>query len=198
MAQAQKKTGPDVAPDDSLVWHGITFYGVVDVGLQYETHGAPYSDYHPAGSANIVQKNSRGSEFGATPNNMGQSRVGLQGIEPLLGDWSALFKIETFFNPQSGEISDASKSMALNNGKTAATSSTYLNSSVAGQAFQTAYVGVNSKTFGTLTFGRQLTLVADGVNKYDPNYASQAFGRPACRAATRAPVTPKTSVSILR
>ena len=175
MAHAQRKTGPDLGTDDSLTWHGITLYGVVDIGLQYETHGAPFSDYHPAGSANIVQKNSRGSVFGATPNNMGQSRVGIQGAEPLLGDWQGVFKLETFFNPQSGDISDASKSMVLNNGRTAATSTTNLNSSVAGEAFESAYAGFSSKTFGTLTFGRQLTLVADGVNKYDPNYGSQAF-----------------------
>jgi len=175
MAQAQSKTGPDITGDDSLTWHGITLYGVVDIGLQYETHGAPFSDYHPAGSANIVQKNSNHSELGFTPSNMGQSRIGLQGAEPLAGDWSAVFKVETFFNPQSGEISDASKSMVQNNGKSLANQTTNLNSSVAGQAFQTAYVGLSSKSVGTFTFGRQLTLVADGVNKYDPNYGSQAF-----------------------
>src|SRR5271167_208183 len=174
-AQAQLKTGPDLSGDDSLTWHGITLYGVIDIGLQYEVHGAPYSDFHPAGSANIVQKNSNHSEIGLTPNNMGQSRVGLQGVEPLAGDWSAVFKVETFFNPQSGEISDASKSMVQNNGRSVGTQTTNLNSSVAGQLLQTSYVGFSSRTFGTLTFGRQLTLVADGVNKYDPNYGSQAF-----------------------
>src|ERR1700719_3216074 len=61
ITQAQNKTGPALAPDDSLTWHGVTLYGVVDIGLQYETHGAPFSDFHPAGSANIVQKNSRQS-----------------------------------------------------------------------------------------------------------------------------------------
>jgi predicted porin len=50
-----------------------------------------------------------------------------------------------------------------------------LDSSVAGQPFQQAFAGVSSKTFGTLTFGRQNTLLADGVAKYDPNFASQAF-----------------------
>jgi predicted porin len=175
-AQAQSnKTGPDLKPDDSLTWHGITLYGVIDIGLQYETHGAPFSDYHPAGSANIVQKNSRQSVLGFTPSNMGQSRIGLQMLEPLGGDWAVVGRIETFFNPQSGNISDASKSMVLNNGKTAATSGTNLNSSVAGQAFESSYLGFTSKSLGTITFGRQLTLVADGINKYDPNYGSQAF-----------------------
>jgi predicted porin len=174
-ALAQNKTGPDV-PDQSLSWNGITLYGVIDIGLQYETHGAPFSDYHPAGSANIVQKNSRQSVFGATPNNMGQSRIGLQALEPI-GDsgWAFVGKIETFFNPQSGNISDANKSLAQNNGKTPATSGTNLDSSVAGQVFQSSYAGISNKLFGTLTFGRQLTLVADGINKYDPNYGSQAF-----------------------
>jgi predicted porin len=176
IAHAQNKTGPDLAAtDESLTFHGITLYGVVDIGLQYDTHGAPFSDYHPAGSSNIVQKDSRQSVFGATPSNMGQSRIGLQGIEPLVGDWSAVFKVETFFNPQSGDLSDASKSMVLNNGRSAATQTTNLNSSVAGEPFESAYVGFSSRTYGTVTFGRQLTLVADGVNKYDPNYASQAF-----------------------
>jgi len=175
VAFAQQKTGPDLAHDDSLTWHGITLFGVIDIGLQYETHGAPFSDSHPAGSNNIVQKYSRGSAFGATPSNMGQSRVGLQGAEPLVGDLQAIFRIETFFNPQSGEISDAQKSMVSNNGRSTATQTVNLNSSVAGQTFQTAIGGLSSKTFGAVTFGRQLTLIADGVNKYDPNYGSQAF-----------------------
>jgi predicted porin len=175
-AGATPATVGTAAPvDDTLTWHGITLYGIVDIGLQYESHGAPFSDSHPAGSANIVQKNSRQSVTGATPSNLSQSRVGLQGAEPLSGDWSAVFKIETFFNPQSGQISDALKSMVQNNGRSAGEQTTNLDSSVAGQVFQTAYAGVSSKTFGTLTFGRQTGWVADGVSKYDPNYSSQAF-----------------------
>lgn len=179
---ALAQTLPPVTPatqaaeDQGLTWHGITLYGIIDVGLQYETHGAPFSDYHPAGSANIVQKNSRQSVFGATPSNLSQSRIGIQALEPLaMGDWAFVGRVETFFNPQSGNISDALKSQVLNNGKTAATSGTNLDSSVAGQAFQTSYAGIASKTFGTLTFGRQVTLVGDGISKYDPNYGSQAF-----------------------
>jgi predicted porin len=162
--------------DQGLTWNGITLYGIVDLGYQFETHGAPYSDYHPAGSANIVQKNSRQSVSGLTPSNLSQSRVGLQGLEPIgVGDWNALFRMETFFNPQSGELSDALKSMALNNGKPASQQSTNLDSSVAGQAFMTIYGGFSSKTFGTFTFGRNTTLLADGISKYDPNFGSQAF-----------------------
>ena len=165
-----------VAPGyESLTSHGITLYGIVDLGLQYESHGAPISDYFPAGSADIVQKNSNGSIFGVTPNNLSQSRIGLTGKEPLVDDWSAVFRLETFFNPQSGEISDALKSLVQNNGRALAVQTTNLDSSVAGQLFQQSYVGFSSPTMGTLTFGRQNTLLADGIAKYDPQGASQAF-----------------------
>jgi predicted porin len=174
-AVSQQKTGPGISGDDSLTWHGITLYGVIDIGLQYETHGAPYSDYRPAASGNIIQKNSRESVFGATPSNMGQSRVGLQGKEPLFADWSAVFQVETFFNPQSGELADSLKSLAVNNGKTAAHQTNGLDGSSAGQAFQTAFVGIKSAQFGALTVGRQLTLISEGTIKYDPNYDSNAF-----------------------
>ncbi len=167
------------AADDSLTLHGITLYGLVDIGLQNQSHGAPINDYFPGGSADIVQKNSNKSITGITPNNLSQSRIGLQGVEPLfgVGDWTGVFKLEVFFNPQSGEISDALKSLTQNNGRSVAsgTQTTNLDSSVAGQIFQQSYAGISSKTFGTLTFGRQNTLLADGISKYDPNAASQAF-----------------------
>ncbi len=175
-AFSQQKTGPGDLGDDALTWHGITLYGVVDLGLQYDTHGAPFSDYRPAASSNIVQKNSRQSVFGVLPSNMGQSRVGLQGLEPLVDDWSAVFRLESFFNPQAGNIADSLKSLTVNNGTTPATSTTGQDGSSAGQAFQTAFVGVNNARFGTLTFGRQLTLLTEGTVKYDPNYDASAFG----------------------
>jgi predicted porin len=177
VAQAQSAAGPVAQPaDDSLTLHGITLYGIVDVGLQYESHGVPFSDYFPASSADVVQKNSNNSQFGATSSNLSQSRVGLQGLEPLgAGDVYGVFKLETFFNPTSGNISDALKSLVQNNGRSAATQTTNLDSSIAGQAFQQAFVGLSSATLGSLTFGRQNTLLADGVAKYDPQGASQAF-----------------------
>jgi predicted porin len=175
-AYAQQKTGPGIAGDDSLTWHGITLYGVVDIGLQYDTHSAPFSPYRPAASGNIVRQNDYESVTGLTPSNMGQSRVGLQGIEPLTGNWSAVFQVETFFNPQSGEIANSVKSLAVNNGRSLATQSVGVDGSSAGQAFQTAFVGVKSAQFGTLTFGRQVTLLNEGTIKYDPNYNASAFG----------------------
>lgn len=175
MAQTkQPETRPPEA-DSSLTFHGITIYGIVDLGLQYETHGATYSDFFPAGGNGLLQKNSDKSVVGITPNNLSQSRIGLQGKEPLFDDWSAVFRLETYFNPQSGNLSDALKSLTLNNGKTPAQQSTGVDSSVAGQPFQISYVGVSSPRFGTITFGRQLALMADGIGRYDPIATSNAF-----------------------
>src|ERR1700736_6170068 len=98
VAHAQSTAAPAsppaaAAPSSSLSWHGITLYGIVDIGLQYDTHAAPFSDYFMASSADIVQKNSRRAITGVTSNNLSQSRVGLQGTEPLnFADWSGVFK----------------------------------------------------------------------------------------------------------
>jgi predicted porin len=175
-AVAQQKTGPGIEADQSLTWHGITLYGVVDIGIQYDTHSAPFTPYRPAASGNIVRQNSYQSVVGLTPSNMGQSRVGLQGIEPLIGDWAAIFQIETFFNPQSGQIADSAKSLAANNGKPLTSQNVGVDGSSAGQPFQTAFVGLKSERLGALTFGRQITLLSEGMITYDPNYLSTAFG----------------------
>ena len=166
---------PDATSDSLLSLHGLTLYGTLDIGLQYQTHAAPTSAYFPGGSGDFVQKNDREAVFGVTPNNWGQSKIGLQGLEPLLGSWSAVFTLETFFNPQSGQISDGLKSLALNNGRPLAAQTTNLDSSVAGQLFQQSFVGLRATQFGTLTFGRQTTVLAEGIINYDPNHASQAF-----------------------
>src|ERR1700738_2213270 len=177
MAHAQSAPAPAAPKDDSLTYHGLTLYGIVDVGIQNQTHGAPISDYFVGGSAEIVQKNSNHSVTGVTPSNLSNSRIGLQGVEPIVGDWSGVFKLETFFNPQSGQIADALKSLVQNNGRplgtqaAPGTQNTNVDSSASGQTFIQSYAGFSSKTFGTFTFGRQNTVFADGIAKYDPNYA---------------------------
>jgi predicted porin len=174
IAQAQNLPTPT---DASITWKGITLYGAVDIGLQYQTHGVAASDYFPAGTEAPIQKNSNGSVTAVTPNNLSQSRIGLAGAEPLgFGDWTGVFRVETFFNPQSGDLSDALKSLTLNNGRPVTSQSTNADSSVAGQAFAgAAYAGFSSPTYGSLTFGRHVTPLADGIAKYDPMGAAQAF-----------------------
>jgi predicted porin len=183
---AQAQTAPSAAPapgpapakaeDASLTWKGITLYGTVDIGVQYDTHSAPFSDYFPPSTGALLQKNAYDSPFGVSGNNLSQSRIGLSGNEPLFGDWAGVFRLETFFQPQSGNISDALKSVTLNNGKPVDQQTVGADSSIAGQTFGgAAYFGVASPTVGSFTFGRNVTIVADGISKYDPMGAAQAF-----------------------
>jgi len=181
---AQAQTAPSTpapapatkAEDSSLTWKGITLYGIVDIGIQTDTHSAPFSDYFPAVSGSLVQKNGYDSPTGIAGNNLSQSRIGLSGNEPIGGDWAGVFRFETFFNPWSGDISDALKSVALNNGKALTAQTTGVDSSVAGQLFAgAAYAGFSSPTYGSFTFGRNVTLLADGIAKYDIMGAAQSF-----------------------
>lgn len=176
VAQAQTATPTTKAEDSSLTWKGITLYGIVDIGIQNDTHSAPFSDYFPAVSGSLIQKNDYDSPTGVAGNNLSQSRIGIAGNEPIGGDWAAVFRFETFFNPWSGDISDALKSVALNNGKPLTAQTTGVDSSIAGQLFSgAAYAGFSSPTYGSFTFGRNVTLLADGIGKYDPMGAAQAF-----------------------
>jgi hypothetical protein len=136
VAQAQSTVAPSgsSSADQSITWKGITLYGTVDIGVQYQTHGAPESDYFPAGTSSPIARFSDKSVTAVTPSNLGPSRIGLSGNEPLIGDWAGVFRLETWFNPQSGNIADGLKSLTLNNGKALPNYTTGVDTSLAGQA----------------------------------------------------------------
>ena len=193
LAQTLSQTSlPEPVEDGGLTWKGITLYGIIDAAVQYETHGAPFNDYWFAGGTDIVQKSSNNSVSGVVSNGLSQSRVGLQGSEPLhFLDFSGVFKLETFFNPASGNISNALKSVTQNNGRSATEQSANIDSSIAGQIFEQSFVGISSPTYGTVTFGRQNSTLADLFAKYDPQQLAYAFsliglsGTPAGGGATQ-------------
>lgn len=173
---AQTPSAPAPASDDSLSWHGLTLSGSVDVGLQYQPNAAPISDYYGAGGYNLVQADSLHSLTAVTPNNLSQSNIALTGIEPLFGTTSGVFQLQSLFLPNSGNLLDGLKSLTLNNGKAAAQQTNGQDSDIDGQLFGgAAYAGLSDPSFGTLTFGWQTTLLADGAVKYDPNAGSYAF-----------------------
>jgi predicted porin len=161
----------------ALTYAGITLYGTVDLGITYLNHGAPLSATWGPGLPTLIQNYSNHSITSIGGNNLSQSKVGLSGVEPLLvGDLTAVFRLETGFDPWSGRLVDGPESLVVDNGRAAGTKIASGDSSRAGQPFQgAAYVGVSSKTFGTLTFGRQNGLMLDNLTKYDPQLQSQAF-----------------------
>lgn len=162
--------------DDSVTVNGLTFYGTIDVGAAYQTHGAPINGYFSPTLLYVDSKASNRAQFTVAPNAMGNSRLGLKGAEELGGGWIGLFKLETGFDPASGNLSDSVRSIQQQNGVPLAQQSSNGDSSRAGQAFnQAAYVGASHPLWGTLTMGRQVTLQGDAINAYDPQYGSYAF-----------------------
>ena len=169
--RANAENNPTPTQDDTsaLTWKGLTLYGNVDLGVQYQTHGAPPSDYIAYSTETTIQKNSNSSVTTLVSSPLSWSRVGLAGYEPLAGDVAAVFRVETYFNPTSGNLSDGLKSLTLNNGRALSEQTANLDSSVAGQIFGgSAFAGFSSPRYGTLTFGRHQTVLADGIVKYDP------------------------------
>ncbi len=162
--------------DDAVTVNGVTIYGTVDVGLTYDTHGAPPNGYYPPGSQYSVGSPSNKPVFAVAPGGLGNSRIGIKGIEDLGGGFSGLFKLETGFSPTSGNLSSGAESIAQQNGVAQAQRSANGDSSREGQAFnQQAWVGVTNAKFGTLTLGRQNSLQLDAIGAYDPMNSSYAF-----------------------
>ena len=168
----------DPLPDAPLSWHGVTLYGTIDVGAFYATNSAPVSGsyYYAANYTINSSKYVDGDRAGITNNTLEQSKIGLKIEENIGYGFQAVGKLETGFNPISGQIADACESLIEANGKLYSQMAANGDGSRCGQAFNSvAYGGVSSPLYGTLTFGRQTSLVLDGATTYDPMATSHAF-----------------------
>jgi predicted porin len=162
--------------DDSPCWHGVCVYGLVDMGLTYENHGAPLNSLGNPPINYLVSKNSNGSYFGVGPNALSSSYIGLRGKQEIADGLFAVFNLQAGFNPESGNLTNGLGSVVQNNGLGLAAQNAFGDSSKSGQAFNNAaYAGLSSPIYGTLTFGRQSTLTTDAVVNYDPMANSSAF-----------------------
>ena len=165
--------GPDDCP---LSWQGVTLYGRLDYGAGYQTHGAPFNGNYPNGVDILIKKNSNRPQYAIVPNGLGQSHLGLKGIEPIAWDWSLIFKLENGFDPFTLQRANGPKSLVQNNTTPLGQQTANGDSSRAGQLFNTeAYGGFKHPTFGALTAGRQNSLILDGLGAYDAMAAAPAF-----------------------
>ena len=165
-------------PDGPITWMGVTFYGTVDVGYAYIHNGAFPSGSHYYGASYGVYSSpfNHGDVSTLTNNALQLSNVGLKIEEQLGGGFLAIGKLETQFNPISGEIGDACASLLRNSGRSLFDQDKNGDGSRCGQAFNNvAYGGVSNPLYGTLTAGRQTSLVSDGMGTYDPIPGSPAF-----------------------
>ena len=170
---------------DGLTWNGITLYGQIDAGVTYQDHGVPLNNSSASGLNYVVSKNSNRSYFGISGNALSSSFVGLKGDVAVTDGLSAVFNLQSGFNPWSGRLQDGIGSVAQNNGLSVSAQNAFSDSSKAGQAFNlAAYGGLSSPTYGTLTYGRQNALTSDGVANYDPLTSSGAFSLIGYQGAT--------------
>jgi predicted porin len=165
------------APEsDDLCWHGVCLYGNIDMGLSYQNHGAPLNSLAVGPLLYLVSKNSLGSYFGAGPNQLSTSFIGLRGKQEIADGLYAVFNLQTQFDPASGMVSNGVGSVQQNNGLGLAAQNAFSDSSKAGQMFNgVAYAGLSSPVYGTLTYGRQNALSSDLIINYDPLSGSNAW-----------------------
>ncbi len=166
---------------DTLTYAGVTVYGTVDVGYAYQTNGVPLNGAFASGGleyqAYNTTRNLTGREISTlAESGLEQSKIGVKIEENIGYGFTAIGKLDTGFNPLSGELSDACKSMVENAQLPASKQTANADSSRCGQAFNgVAYAGVSSPTYGTLTIGRQNSFQLDALGTYDPQALSYAF-----------------------
>jgi predicted porin len=156
--------------NDDICIKGICVYGNIDMGVSYIQHGAPLNALGNPALNYLVSKNSNGSYFGAGPNQMSNSFIGLRGKQEIADNLYAVFNLQTVFDPASGMTGNGIGSIVQNNGLTTnlALQNSFQDSAKAGQMFNNAaYFGLSSPTYGTLTVGRQQSLSSDLVTNYD-------------------------------
>ena len=169
---------------DTQVVEGISVFATVDVGLAYQSAGVPLNGVSVGGleyQAFTTTRNFTGPQTTVAENALEQSKMGVAVAEKLGNSgFVAVGRIETAFNPLSGELTDACKSLAQNSGVGSPGApqgqTANFDSSRCGQAINgVAFGGLASKQYGTLTFGRQLSLIQAALSTYDPQSASPAF-----------------------
>ncbi|MCS6764292.1 MAG: porin [Candidatus Protistobacter heckmanni] len=114
----------------------VTVYGIADAGFQYLINQAPATG------------TSDSNKFALNGTNESTSRFGLKGTEDLGGGLNALFQLEGGLNFGTG--------VAGTSGFTGSTSTTKLFD-------RAAIVGLGSNAMGTITLGRQQTVLSDAL-----------------------------------
>ncbi len=164
------------AEECPLTWNGISVYGTIDMGAGYQTHGVPFNNVYQNGVEELISKNSNGRRYVLVPNGLGQSNIGVKGNEAIADDWSLVFNLQNGFDPYTLQRANGPKSLVQNNTTPLDAQTANGDSSRAGQLFNTfAYAGFSHPTFGTLTAGRQDSLILDGLGAYDAMAAAPAF-----------------------
>jgi GBP family porin len=160
----------------------ITFYGVLDAGVAHVQHSLDFADQFPVSTNPFPQKSTNGAT-GMFNGGLSQNRVGVKVSTDLTDGWNAFLQLETAFNLTTGVVANATQNLAQNK---AAVNSTAANtnagvqvsaaSAIGGQLFDRgAFIGISNATYGTVSIGRQQTLLFDVMPGYDGLSLAQLF-----------------------
>jgi predicted porin len=157
--------------------YGVRFYGTVDVGISYQTNGAPLDGFTASGLTYAPQKMNNGSKWLFARDAMTPSNVGFQITEPLGAGWSLVGQVETQFDAATLDLLSGPHSLQSVVGQPLGMAPGVSDSSMQG-AFYNAlgFAGFSNDTWGTLTFGRQSAPFRDVMLTYDPAAGSFGFG----------------------
>ncbi len=158
-----------------LSWYGVRFYGTVDIGYGYQTHGSPFDPNFLSGASYFINKPSRQAEWTLSPNAMSQSNVGIDIKEPVAPGWAFVGKGELAFDPYSLLLANGPQALQNAIGVPLNQQEIPVDSSRWGWLAGQIFAGMSSPVYGTLTFGRQNSLLLDGVIAYDPMGGAYAF-----------------------
>src|SRR5579864_7178124 len=169
---------PDPLPD-SLTWYGITFYATLDYGYAFQTNGRPTGsvvstlEFIPF----TTTRNYTGQRISTIAGNgLQQSNVGVKIDTPIGNGWNIVGRIESGFDPLTGQFANGCVSFLDNAGIPYAAQNSNADSGRCGQPLNgPAYGGISNPLYGTLTVGRQQSFQLDGIAKYDPLALSYAF-----------------------
>jgi predicted porin len=120
----------------------VTLYGILDTSV------AVVSNAGGTGTG-------KNRFYGVIDGVMSGDRWGMKGTEDLGGGLSAIFDLESGFNPNTGKSEQGSRLFG-----------------------RQAWVGLSSKQYGTLTFGRQYDAVKDQVQALTGDNWSEMFSTP--------------------
>lgn len=184
-ARLARPVGPPPGTDEGiggLTFHGITFYGNIDIGAQHQTHGATYNSNAPqTGLEQTINKNSNHALTHYSQNGLSQSVLGVRGNKRIFSGVSGIFKLEPGVEPLDFRFTNSIQSLVGNNGVPVQNQSANFDTNRSGRIDNgEAYFGLTASRqdkaqTATLIFGRVVSTMGDNVSKYDFNSGSYAF-----------------------
>jgi predicted porin len=124
----------------------------------------------------FAQKMNSGGKWLASPNAFSVSNIGVQIKEPLGAGWSFVGQLEAGFDPYSLQLANNIHALYVERGIPLGQQNAWGDANAEGKFYNDlGFAGISNDTYGTLTFGRQNTLMADAILAYDPLGSSLAF-----------------------